>query len=172
MCRGRTGSPAPLGSCAAFWEHHSPGLRGFFWKMSPACDESAVPLSAACPLLRAGRGAVPTGISRLLFALRSSCREGGEALLAAHGQELSPGAAGAEFGQLESPGDRRTHPCSSTRGQGLQLQAPTEPFPALRGILRAQQQRLCTQMTPRGRGRGWRSTGRGLEAGALLYCTE
>lgn len=58
MCCDTMGSPDPLGFSTAFWEHDSPRLTGFFWKMSPASDESESCFSAACPVLHARRQAV------------------------------------------------------------------------------------------------------------------
>lgn len=49
MCCAIMGSADPLGFTAAFWEHYSPSLRAFLWKMSPASDESESCFSAACP---------------------------------------------------------------------------------------------------------------------------
>lgn len=124
MCRGRTGSPAPLGSSAAFWEHHSAGLGGFFWKMSPACDESAVPLrslpTAPCEAWGCPHGHLPAALCAQIRERRGSAgstRAGAE-----------PRGCRAEFGQLEPRGQTDT-----PRGQGLQLPSPAQPFPALRG---------------------------------------
>lgn len=127
MCPGRTGSPAPLGSSAAFREHHSLGLRGFFWQMSPARDESALPLSAqpAHCFVR-GVGLSPRASPAALCTLPA---ERGEALPAAQGQELSPAAGRALLGQLELRGQTDTS-VQRPRGRGLQLPSPAQPVPS------------------------------------------
>lgn len=132
MCRGRMGSPAPLGSSAAFWEHHSPGLRGFFWKMSPACDESVEPLcslpTASCEAWGCPHGHLPAALCAQIFLLRE------ERLL----QELSRGLGLAGLGLASwSPRDRQTERQTDTSvlqhpRRGLQLGSVAEAFPLLR----------------------------------------
>lgn len=147
MCRGRMGSAAPLGSSAAFWEHHSPGLGGFFWKMSPACDESAV---AVCSLPSAPCGAwgCPQGHSRC--SLHSDHPGDTRGCAGSAGQELSRGLGlpGPRLAS-RSRGDRRTHGCCSCHPRQRHLQ------PAAKAV---------HPNDSRWKGRGWESAGRALEA--------
>lgn len=135
MCCGITGSPDPLGFSAASWEHYSPGLTGFFWKMSPASDESESCFSAACPVLRMRRRAVLCwGSHRHLtavvwteiFLLRKESLS-----LPAHGQAGLPGAGAGRGAGSWWPWDRQTHLCYSTLEPGLQLGSLAKAFPLL-----------------------------------------